>query len=182
MLRRVRDRLTYANVIATTALFIALGGTAWAATALPRNSVGDRQIRTGAVRSSEVRDRSLQLRDISRRARAALRGARGPAGPPGPAGGAGPGGAAGVAARLTYKAVPGTVAPGPPPDSSTIREATATCDPGQRVTGGGASVENADLMAVDASYPAANGTGWTVQISNDPGATRSFTVTAICVS
>jgi hypothetical protein len=182
MLRRIRDRLTYANVVATIALFIALGGTAWAATALPRNSVGTNQIRNGAIRSADIRDRALQVRDISRRARAALRGARGPAGPPGPAGGAGPGGAAGVAAKLTYKAVPGTVPPGPPPDNSAIREATATCDPGQRATGGGASVENSDLMAVDASYPAPNGSGWTVQISNDPGATRSFTVVAVCVS
>lgn len=30
MLRRIRDRLTYANVAATVALFVALGGAAWA--------------------------------------------------------------------------------------------------------------------------------------------------------
>jgi len=72
-------------VVAVTALIVAMGGTSYAAITLPRNSVGDRQIRTGAVRSSEVKDRSLSLRDLSLSARRALRGAQGPPGPPGAA-------------------------------------------------------------------------------------------------
>ena len=40
LLARVRARLTYANLTATLALFIALGGTSYAALTLPRNSVG----------------------------------------------------------------------------------------------------------------------------------------------
>ena len=94
-LARVRERITYANTMSTLAVFIALGGTAWAATALPRNSVGASQIRAGAVRSSEIRnnsvrsadirDRSIGLRDLSTSARASLRGTQGPAGPAGPA-------------------------------------------------------------------------------------------------
>lgn len=47
MKNRLRLKLTYANVIATIALFLALGGGAWAATAFPRNSVGSAQIKTG---------------------------------------------------------------------------------------------------------------------------------------
>ncbi len=74
MPRRIRDRLTYANVTATLALFIALGGSSYAALKLPRNSVGSQQIRTGAVASSEVKDRSLQLQDISKPTRASLAG------------------------------------------------------------------------------------------------------------
>ena len=89
MSRRIRDRLTYANVIATLALFVALGGSSYAALKLPRDSVGSEQIRSGAVASGEVKDRSLQLRDISRTARASLAGKLGPAGPQGPAGQAG---------------------------------------------------------------------------------------------
>ena len=83
---RLRDRLTYANVTATLALFIALGGTSYAAITLPRNSVGAKQIRTNAVGSNEIRNGTVTNRDISRRARAALRGQQGPAGPAGPAG------------------------------------------------------------------------------------------------
>ena len=86
MLRYLRRRMTYANVMATIAVFIALGGSSYAALKLPRNSVGSAQIRTGGVRSSEVKDRSLLLRDISPKTRNALRGAAGPTGPAGPAG------------------------------------------------------------------------------------------------
>lgn len=42
-------RLTYANVVATLALFIALGGASYAAIVLPANSVGPRQLQTAAV-------------------------------------------------------------------------------------------------------------------------------------
>ena len=97
-MKRLRDRLTYANVTASLALFLALGGTSYALT-LPRNSVGSKQIRTkavgtselrtGAVRSRDVRDRTLQLNDLSLGARSALRGTSGPQGPPGPPGSGG---------------------------------------------------------------------------------------------
>jgi hypothetical protein len=41
--------LSYANVISTVALFVALGGASYAAIALPAGSVGTRQLRTAAV-------------------------------------------------------------------------------------------------------------------------------------
>jgi hypothetical protein len=83
---RLRARLSYANVMATLAVFIALGGSSYAALKLPRNSVGTTQIRTGAVRSSEVKNGSLRVSDLAASARRSLRGAAGPAGPQGPAG------------------------------------------------------------------------------------------------
>ena len=95
MFKRFRERLTYANVTASLALFIALGGTSYALT-LPRNSVGSAQIRanavgaseirTAAVRSREIRNRSIRTSDLSVSARRSLRGAKGDAGPQGPAG------------------------------------------------------------------------------------------------
>jgi hypothetical protein len=48
MRKRFRPRLNYANVIATIALFVALGGAAVAA-GLPKNSVGPNQLKRGAV-------------------------------------------------------------------------------------------------------------------------------------
>ena len=109
-----RDRSgRIATVIAGIALFVALGGTAAAVTAIPRDSVGSPQIRTdavrapeiakdavrspeiakdavrspeiadGAIRSSEIRDGGILLADISTGARNALQGAQGPAGPAG---------------------------------------------------------------------------------------------------
>jgi hypothetical protein len=62
---RIRPRLSYANVTATIALFVALGGSAYAATQLPRNSVGSKQIRRNAVTGAKVRDQSLTGSDIS---------------------------------------------------------------------------------------------------------------------
>jgi hypothetical protein len=47
--RRLVDNLTYANVAATLALFISLGGVSYATLALPADSVGSKQLRAGAV-------------------------------------------------------------------------------------------------------------------------------------
>jgi hypothetical protein len=54
-----RPRLTYANVIATLALFLALGGGAYAATQLPKNSVGTKQLKKGAVTGKKVAANTL---------------------------------------------------------------------------------------------------------------------------
>jgi hypothetical protein len=54
---RIRLHLSYANVVATLALFVALGGSSYAAVQLAASSVGSR----------EVRDRSLRPRDLARR-------------------------------------------------------------------------------------------------------------------
>jgi len=59
MIAAVRNRLTYSNLIATMALFIALGGVAVAATQLPRNSVGTKQLKRGAVTSAKLAKKSV---------------------------------------------------------------------------------------------------------------------------
>jgi hypothetical protein len=64
MLLKIRSGLTYANVMATAAVFIALGGGAYAALKLPRNSVGPTQIKKNAVSSSKVKNHSLLAGDF----------------------------------------------------------------------------------------------------------------------
>jgi hypothetical protein len=44
MWARLRSRLTYANVLASVALFIALGGASYAAVQIPKGSVGTKQL------------------------------------------------------------------------------------------------------------------------------------------
>ncbi len=84
---RIRAHLTYANVVATLCLFLVLGGgAAFAATQLPRNSVGTGQLKAGAVTAGK----------IAKKARSQLRGNRGPAGPQGPQGKTGKAGAKGA--------------------------------------------------------------------------------------
>jgi hypothetical protein len=53
-MRIPRPRLSYANVIATIALFVALGGAAVAA-GLPKNSVGTNQLKRGAVSAAKLK-------------------------------------------------------------------------------------------------------------------------------
>ena len=58
-LKRAKPRLTYANVTATLALFLALGGGAYAAHQLPKRSVGARQLRPGAVTARKLRKNAV---------------------------------------------------------------------------------------------------------------------------
>ena len=84
-----------AMLVALTALFVALGGTGYAATRLlPPNSVGEHQLRNSAVTSSKIRPHTIHLSDIATSTRNSLRGQTGPQGPQGPTGPQGPPGAA----------------------------------------------------------------------------------------
>jgi hypothetical protein len=81
--------LTYANVMATVAVFIALGGSSYAAISLSKNSVGASQLKAGSVRGSEVKNGSLGVGELKGSARASLRGQKGATGAQGPKGDAG---------------------------------------------------------------------------------------------
>jgi hypothetical protein len=98
--KRIRQQLSYANVMATIAVFLALGGAAYAATQLPKGSVGTRQLKpaavtatkiaTGVVTGDKVKDGSLDAADLApgtiTTGATGSAGAEGPAGPSGPAG------------------------------------------------------------------------------------------------
>jgi len=68
MRRRVRGRLTYANVMATLALFVGLGGGAYAAVELSRNDVKSRHIARGAVKAQELAKGSVRSSEVARNA------------------------------------------------------------------------------------------------------------------
>ena len=54
MIGKLLDKLTYANVVATIALFGVLGGGAYAAFRVPPNSVGSRQLKAKAVTGGKI--------------------------------------------------------------------------------------------------------------------------------
>ena len=73
------------NAVAYLALFVALGGTSYAAVALPKNSVGAAQIKPNAVSTKKVKNGSLRASDFkSGDLPAGPQGATGPVGPVGP--------------------------------------------------------------------------------------------------
>lgn len=157
MIRRtVVERLTYANVMSSVAVFIALGGASYAAVTLPKDSVGSAQLRTGAVKapdiapgavtSAKVRNGSLLAADFKPGQLAT--GAQGPAGQPGLTGPQGPKGDAGAQGLAGAAGPPGisefqriqvthNVAPG---DTSIIT--SASCPVGKKLLGGGAAVQD----------------------------------------
>jgi Collagen triple helix repeat (20 copies) len=95
------------NTVAMLALFLALGGTTYAAsTAL---------IGTNTVASPQVVNGSLQTKDLSKKARTALKGNRGLRGPAGAAGAAGAKGATGAQGVQGIQGIQGI--PGPFPST-----------------------------------------------------------------
>jgi hypothetical protein len=83
-----------AMTVACIALLVALGGTSYAATSLPANSVGTLQLKKGAVINTKVKAHSLTAAVF--KAGTLLQGPAGAQGPAGPAGGVGPAGPAGT--------------------------------------------------------------------------------------
>ena len=97
MRRLLSQRPSPAMVVACIALFIALGGGAWAAVNLPRNSVGTKQLKKNAVTSAKVKDHSLLVKDFkSGQLPGGAAGPQGPAGPKGDKGSQGSTGAKGA--------------------------------------------------------------------------------------
>jgi hypothetical protein len=82
------------------ALFVALGGASYAAVKIPKNSVGNTQLRKDAVTSAKVKDRSLLATDF--RTGQLPRGATGATGATGAAGATGATGPAGPTFAFTY--------------------------------------------------------------------------------
>jgi hypothetical protein len=64
VLKQIAARLTYANVMATIAVFVALGGASYAATSLAKNSVGSKQIKNGAVTGAKIKNGAVTAAKI----------------------------------------------------------------------------------------------------------------------
>ena len=104
MPRRARNWLTYSNVMATTAVFIALGGSSYAAITLKKGQVKSRHIAKNAINSGKVKNRSLRARDFKAgQLPAAARGPAGARGPQGVRGARGPAGSPDTPAQVRDK-------------------------------------------------------------------------------
>jgi hypothetical protein len=63
IMERLRQRLSFANVMSVAAVFIALGGSSYAA--LSKNSVGKKQLKKGAVTTKKIKDGAVNEAKIA---------------------------------------------------------------------------------------------------------------------
>jgi hypothetical protein len=154
MRRIMSHRPSPAMVVAFIALLVGLGSSAYAQLIIPRNSVGNPQLKRNAVTSSKVKNRSLLRRDFRAgqlpRGPRGLTGPQGPRGPRGFTGERGPAGPAGTPGATNV-----TVRLGP---LATGGDSIADCLPGERATGGGGFVSEEGGFLFDSSPTATSGT------------------------
>lgn len=181
------SRLKYANVMSTVAVFIALGGGAYAAAKLPANSVGPVQLQDDAVSSSKVLDGSLLAADF--RPGQLPAGPTGPTGATGPTGPTGQRGLTGVTGSQGPAGSPGGlsgleavyVASGGGP--ATTKESEAQCPAGKKVTGGGSLITGNTNASVRVSTPGQvpTLTSWYVEAKEPTPTGGSWTLMAYAV-
>jgi hypothetical protein len=99
MFAKVRPHLSYANVMATIAVFVALGGSSYAAL-----QITGKQVKNSSLTGADIKNRSLGAVDFRRNELP-----RGLKGDPGPKGDSGPKGDAGPKGDPGAKGDPGTV-------------------------------------------------------------------------
>jgi hypothetical protein len=197
MVSRVKAGLTFPNVVAVLALFVALGGSAYAAGVLPANSVGTPQLKAGSVTSGKVKDGTLKAVDFAKNQLKGPKGSPGLAGPTGPAGQVDASQVytrplsdarylrAGLVSVVVSTTLPGDTAGG----------VTATCPAGHQAISGGADssnigdvfltnfgpeVELSSVVGVSDGLHAAP-TAWRAFAANEEtGLTHTFKAVVIC--
>lgn len=182
-MRRVFRNGRYANVTATLALVVALGGTGYAAIKLPANSVGSKQLKPRAVTGSDIRINavtSAKVKNGSLRA-ADFKAGQLPAGSPGPPGP--PGMAKLVRRRLGSQPVA--------PDA--VGAVTIACKPGEQalsagLDGGIFPSPEANSFTIVNSFPVTTATlvgdtptSWYVAARNTTNAPNQFLTFVVCV-
>jgi hypothetical protein len=136
VLAQLRASLTYANVMATVAVFVALGGTSYA---VATGSIDSREIKNDSVRGKDIRDNEIRSKDVRNRSLLAsdFKAGQlpvGPKGDTGPQGEAGPQGQPGVSG-LVRVSMPSALQA-----SESVKFAQAICPAGKRVIGAGADI------------------------------------------
>jgi hypothetical protein len=84
-MRSLRERLTYANVMATVAVFGVLGGGSYAASTAKKNSVTTKSVKNASLGGIDVRNDSLTGDDINEASLSGGLGTKGDPGSPGEA-------------------------------------------------------------------------------------------------
>jgi hypothetical protein len=168
---RIGKLLSFSNVVACLALFVALGGSVYAAgkisgeqikvRSLPGNRIKPRtitsnQIKLKTLTGRQVKARSLTDSQINQQTLTQI--------------------SAASLASVQYQAIT------TPLSGNSTTSATADCPPNTYVIGGGATVSNEEGASVNDSGPNGLRTGWTATGFSWFSSSHTMTVTAICVA
>lgn len=172
-MRQVQKVFSFSNVVAVLALFLALGGSVYAAS----NKINGSKIKPKSIPGNRIKARSLTGAQVKARTLTGAKIKPGSLTGKQVVGRSLSGVSASSLASVQYAVTTITLTPWAPSGTST----TASCGPGQRVIGGGAVVSNDLLASVNDSGPQISRTGWeaTARTGSD-GVT--MTVTAICTA
>jgi hypothetical protein len=164
-----------AMIVACISLFVALGGVGYAAA-----TIGSAQIKNNSIRSKDIRNNQVATRDIRNSTirgtdvrNNTLTGADILESSLGPVPSANSANSAPIA-RVKTNTARGTA-----PASGGPGTATATCDQGLTVVGGGVQVDDANNGFVIDDWPSAPN-AFTARVGTVGGADMGFTVYAIC--
>ncbi len=173
MTARIGKVLSFSNVIACLALFIALGGTVYAAgkisgkqikaSSLPGNRIKPRtiagnRIKTKTLAARQIKKHSLTGNEINQKTLTGI--------------------SAAALSNVQYQVTTVPIAR----NSSDGTTATVGCPPDTHVIGGGATVSDDEHTSINDSGPGPQQTGWTATGLSRFGPAGTMTVTAICVA
>ncbi len=162
----IRKHLSYANVMSTVAVFLLLGGSAYA---LAKHSVGTKQLKNKAVTTKKIKNGAVTGAKLA------------------------PGSVGGAALNPQTFNVTVTSVTADPITPTNVGGATATCPSGKKaIAGGGLSdnvnngayIEDSRPVTGNTGSPTAAGTftGWRVIWQNQTGATnKTPTVYVVCL-
>lgn len=186
ILRRLSRR--HSTAVAYLALFVALGGSAYAAVTITGKNIKD-----GTISGRDVKNRSLGTSKLSATAVGSLTGRRGPAGSQGDSGGRGPIGPKGETGSAGPQGTSGPAGPsgvsgweyrvseGKYLPSGVSNPTQANCPAGKKALGGGASATYANAYVID-SAPTNDGTGWVVRSRNTSPSPATVYAWVICAN
>lgn len=178
-----RAKLSYANVMATLGVFIALGGTGYAISELEKNEVTSKHVKNNGIKNKDLADNSITSPKVLNGSLLGEdfapgqlpQGPKGPQGPEGPQGEEGLQGEQGLSGATNVTVRTGadvTV------DANDTNAATADCQAGERATGGGWEVVGGNLAIIDYAnrpmqVPGETPVSWLVELYNPSGSNSS---------
>jgi hypothetical protein len=189
---------TPALIISTAALFVSLGGGAYASGYLAPHSVGALQLKNNAVTSIAVKDHSLLAQDFAAdQLPAGPQGLKGDKGDTGPQGLKGDTGAQGIPGAKGDTGAPG--APGTPGvagvhvvnttstvQNGVLQQHDVACPAGETALGGGGRIGTGGISGgyvtstIPVQAPNGQAIGWRTIVTNGTGSAQELSTYAIC--